>query len=228
MNAPGDAGHDVGVSPRAAVIFDMDGVLVDSELQWKLSEGEHIRRLLPRWGDADSARIVGLGVVELHGFLVEQYGLEEPRDSFLALLDASAADIYGRRVTLTEGLPELLGELGRRRIPVGLASSSPRRWIRLVLERFSLAGSFSAVAGGDETPGRTKPEPDLYLVAAERLGARPSACLAVEDSRLGVTAAKRAGLSCLGFRSAHNADQDLSGADAEIRRLADLLLHLGP
>ena len=211
-----------------AVIFDMDGVLVDSERQWKLSEAEHIRRLLPRWGEADSEAIVGLGVVELHEFLVERYGLKEPREAFLALLDASAAEIYGRRVTLSAGLPELLGELRRRGLKVGLASSSPRAWIRLVLDRFALAEAFAAVAGGDETPGRTKPEPDLYLLAAERLGVRPSACLAVEDSRFGVTAAKRAGLRCLAFRSGHNDEQDLSGADAEVGRLGDLLAHLGP
>lgn len=212
------------MSPRpSAVILDMDGVMVDSERRWRETEGEHIRRLVPAWSEADSHAVVGLGVVELHQWLVERHGLGMARADFLALCDEMASEIYGRRVVLAAGLPEFLAALRERGLAVGLASSSPRRWVSAVLERFALAASFGALATGDETPGRTKPHPDLYLLAAERLGVTPGSCLAVEDSAYGVAAAKAAGMACAGYRSGDNDAQDLSAADAEVRSFAEVL-----
>ena len=212
------------MSPRpAAVILDMDGVMVDSERQWRETEGEHIRRLLPAWSEADSHAVVGLGVVELHQWLVERHGLAMPRADFLALCDEMAAEIYGRRVALAAGLPAFLSEARAAGLRVGLASSSPRRWVSAVLERFALAASFDACATGDETPGRTKPHPDLYLLAAGRLGVEPGACVAVEDSVYGVAAAKAAGMTCVGYRSGDNEAQDLSAADRQVRSFAEVL-----
>lgn len=214
--------------PRpAAVILDMDGVMVDSERQWRETEGEHIRRLVPGWSEADSHAVVGLGVVELHQWLVERHALGMSRADFLSLCDAMALEIYGRRVSLAPGLREFLAELRGRSMPVGLASSSPRRWVDSVLERFALRPDFAALATGDETPGRTKPHPDLYLLAAARLGVEPGACLAVEDSAYGVAAAKAAGMGCAGYRSGDNDAQDLSRADVEVRAFAELLSMCG-
>lgn len=207
---------------RKAVILDMDGVMVDSELQWRLTEGEHIRRLLPDWTEKDTHSIVGLGVPDLYRWLVANRGLAMPEAEFLALCDRMAVEIYGRRTSLAPDLGELLAALKALGVLVGLASSSPASWVGLVLDRFGLRGEFAALATGDETPGRTKPEPDLYLLAASRLGVSPSACAAVEDSRYGVQAAKRAGMLCVAYRGAENAAQDLSAADAEVRALRDV------
>ncbi|MBI5595522.1 MAG: HAD-IA family hydrolase [Elusimicrobia bacterium] len=191
------------MKPRPkAVILDMDGVMVDSERQWRETEGEHIRKLVLGWSEADSHAVVGLGVVELHQRLVERHALGMSRADFLA-------------------------ELRGRNLPVGLASSSPRRWVDSVLERFALRPDFKALATGDETPGRTKPHPDLYLLAAARLGVEPASCLAVEDSAYGVAAAKAAGMACVGYRSGDNDAQDLSKADAEARSFAEVLAMFG-
>ncbi|MBI3299668.1 MAG: HAD-IA family hydrolase [Elusimicrobia bacterium] len=207
--------------PRA-VILDMDGVMVDSERHWRLSEDEHIRRLLPAWCEADTQAIVGLGVVDLYRWLVKNRGLKTPEADFLSMCDRMAADIYGSRVAVAPDLGALLGELKRRGLKLGLASSSPAVWVGLVLDRFGLRADFSAVATGDETPGRTKPDPDLYLLAAARLGVAPAACAAVEDSRYGVQAAKSAGMRCVAYRGAENSAQDLSAADAEVGALRDV------
>jgi HAD superfamily hydrolase (TIGR01509 family) len=212
-----------------AVIFDMDGVLVDSERQWKLAGEAQLRRLAPRWTEADSEAIVGLGVVELHEYLERRHAPAPPRSEFLALCDGLADEVYGRRVTPAAGLEELLSGLAGRGAKIGLASSSPRPWVDRVLDRFSLRRHFAALASGDETPGRVKPEPDLYLLAAKRLGVEPARCTAVEDSRYGVAAAKAAGMRCLALRGPDNAGQDLSQADAEIPALRgslDVLLGL--
>jgi HAD superfamily hydrolase (TIGR01509 family) len=196
-----------------AVILDMDGVMIDSELQWKLSEGPFFRDLVPAWRDEHHERIVGLSPLDLYEFLRDEYGLSRTREQFLGLCDELARDIYGKRVTLAPGLAGFIERVRAGGLPLGIASSSPRPWIELVLRRFDLGAHFRAIASGDETPGRTKPNPDLYHLAAQRLGHREARCLAVEDSFVGVRAAKKAGLLCAAYRNGHNHSQDLSAAD---------------
>ena len=205
-----------------AVIFDMDGVIVDSEHQWKLAEGPFFRKLVPRWTDHDHHQIVGMGVVDLYYWLVEKHGIKQPKEEFLTECDGLAKEIYGQRVCFTDGVSDFLSVLKKRGLKIGLASSSPRPWIDIVLDRFAIRGRFAAVASGDETPGKTKPDPALYLLCARRLGVDPKDCLAIEDSFPGVTAAKAAGMTCAAFRSGHNDEQDLSKADFEFRNFAEL------
>ena len=203
-----------------AVIFDMDGVIVDSELQWRLAAQSFYRRLLPHWRDEDNDKIVGLGVLDLYHWLVKEYSLTTGKDIFLADCHALARVVYGERVSLTPGFKELLGDLRRRRIPVALASSSPKAWVQMVLQRFALEGAFAAQAVADDVlEGRTKPEPDLYQLVLSRLGLTAAGCLAIEDSTYGVRAAKRAGLRCAALRNGANDAQDLSQADFELSGL---------
>lgn len=208
----------------------MDGVIVDSELQWQLCEGEFFRRLClsPAWRDEDHHKIVGLGVHDLYHWLVREYSLTAAKDAFLKECHGLADVVYKERVSLTPGFKEFLHEIRRRRIPVGLASSSPKAWIALVLGRFKLEEAFDAQACADDVPaGKTKPEPDLYELALKRLGGPAAArCLAIEDSVLGVRAAKRAGLSCAALRNGANDAQDLSSADFEVRSFTELARRL--
>jgi HAD superfamily hydrolase (TIGR01509 family) len=207
-----------------AVIFDMDGVIVDSERQWQLCEEELFRRHVPTWSQADHHKIVGLGVEDLYHYLVKDYGISSTKADFLKDCHEIAEIVYKERVKLTPGFRRIVTEIERRGMPIGLASSSPKVWILGVLERFSIHAHFSAVASADDVPkGRTKPEPDIYLHALKGLGLGPEGVLAVEDSALGVRAAKAAGLRCAGFRNGHNDAQNLSAADFEISALADLL-----
>jgi HAD superfamily hydrolase (TIGR01509 family) len=205
-----------------AVIFDMDGVIVDSERQWKNAETAFFARLLGSWDPARNKEIVGMGVVDLYHWLVKELGLKCTKEHFLAECDVLAKDVYGRHVTCAEGFPELIADLKRAGLALGLASSSPRHWIDMVLERFALRPHFGAIASGDDAPGRVKPHPDLYLLAATNLGVAPADCVAIEDSFPGVTAAKRAGMKCVAFRNGHNDQQDLSQADVEIRTFVEL------
>jgi HAD superfamily hydrolase (TIGR01509 family) len=207
-------------APRA-VLLDMDGVIVDSELQWKLLEAPFFTRILGRWDEADHRHIVGLGVKELHGWLVDHHGLKQTQPEFLKECEGLARQVYAEKVTLTPGLSGFMERVSGKRT-LGLASSSPRAWIDLVLGRFKLGPYFQAVLSGDDVPGRTKPEPDIYLEAARRLALEPKDCLAVEDSKLGVAAAKAAGMRCAAFRNGHNHEQDLSKADFEFHSFAEL------
>src|SRR5919199_6597257 len=132
-----------------AFIFDMDGVIVDSELHWKSLEGFFLQSLVPTWGSADQGRIIGLSVHDLYRLLRDEYGLTDSKAQFLELYHAMAADIYGRKASLLGGFTELLAALNRGGIPIALASSSPRSWIDIVLGRFDLRGAFRAVVSAD-------------------------------------------------------------------------------
>lgn len=212
-----------------AVILDMDGVIVDSEHQWMLAEGPFLSGLIERWEEADHRKVVGLGVVDLYHLLAREYGLRLGREDFLARCELLACDIYRHKVHLARGLRPFIRAVQAQGLSLGLASSSPRSWVNLVLSRFGLADEFAAVVTGDEAPGRAKPAPDIYLLAARLLGARPSDCLAVEDSAIGLRAARAAGMPCVGLRSGLNDDQDLSAADWEVRGFSRLRrLALGP
>jgi 16S rRNA pseudouridine516 synthase len=158
--------------PFAAVILDMDGVMVDSEYQWMLLEIPFLRSLMGRWGVADQRKVVGLGVVDLHAHLVKKYGLRLRKADFLERCDRIAHEVYQRKVNLAPGLRRFIQDLRRRGVPLGLASSSPQAWVGMVLRRFCLRPAFHVVVTSDDAPGRTKPAPDLYLLAARRLTSR--------------------------------------------------------
>jgi HAD superfamily hydrolase (TIGR01509 family) len=204
-----------------AVIFDMDGVIVDSEIHWKTTEGYFLQSLLPAWSANDQDKIIGLGVLDLYALLVNTYHLQQTKEQFLEFYQEMANEIYGQKVSLIDGFKELLSALNTNTIPVALASSSPTSWINIMLERFSLRDSFQAVVSADELAGQGKPSPAIYLLTATRLGVSPNRCIAVEDSKNGVLSAKNAGMFCVGFRNGFNDEQDLSRADMIIHHFAE-------
>jgi HAD superfamily hydrolase (TIGR01509 family) len=205
-----------------ALIFDMDGVIVDSELHWKSVEGFFLQSLVPGWSSADQGKIIGLSLRGVYDMLAGEYGLKESRESFEALYEEMASDIYLRKVSLMEGFAELLADLNRHGVPVALSSSSPMRWIDMVTGRFGLRPHFQAIVSADELDGEGKPSPAIYLLSARKLGADPRGCVAIEDSTNGVLSARRAGMFCIGFRNGFNDEQDLSQAKMIVNSLTEL------
>jgi HAD superfamily hydrolase (TIGR01509 family) len=205
-----------------AVIFDMDGVIVDSELHWKSVEGFFLQSLVPGWSSADQGKIIGLSLRSLYDMLTGEYGLRESRERFEALYEEVASNIYRRKASLMDGFTELLADLNGHSVPVALSSSSPTSWIDMVTDRFGLRPHFQAVVSADELDGEGKPSPAIYLLAARKLGADPRGCIAIEDSTNGVLSARRAGMFCIGFRNGFNDEQDLSPAHTIIHSLTEL------
>ena len=205
-----------------AVIFDMDGVIVDSEIHWKTTEGFFLQSLIPGWSAKDQDKIIGLGVLDLYALLVDTYYLQKTQQEFLEIYQQMANEIYGQKVSLIAGFRELLTALNTNHIPVALASSSPTSWINIMLERFSLRDSFQVVVSADELKGEGKPSPAIYLLTASRLGILPERCVAIEDSKNGVLSAKNAEMFCVGFRNGFNNEQDLSRADVIIHDFGEL------
>lgn len=199
-----------------AVVFDMDGVIVDSEARWIEVEAEFLRARVPGWRDEHHHRLTGLGVEDIYHFLVREYDMPMGKVEFLDHSDETARKVYLERADCAEGFLDFARGLKHRGVRTAIASSAPERWIRMVVDRFALSPLLDAVVSADDVGGRTKPQPDIYLEAAARLELPTGECLAIEDTAVGLLAAKRAGLKTAGYRTPHNREQDLSAADFEL------------
>jgi len=198
-----------------AVLFDMDGVLVDSEEYWVALEEEEVLPEAVGEGVVDDEEITGMNYREIHGYLDDNYGehLDIGRDEFEAYYEDAAEDLYSERVELLDGYEQLADDLRDRGVRTAVVSSSPLDWIGIVLDRFGIRDRFDAIVSGNEIDGPSKPEPEVYEIAAAEVGVDPADCVAVEDSENGVEAANRAGMTSVGYRTEINEGMDLSAAD---------------
>jgi HAD superfamily hydrolase (TIGR01509 family) len=144
------------------------------------------------------------------------------REEFLGYYHNLAADIYRNRVTLVQGVLDLVSQLSESGVTLAIASSSAAEWIHLSMERFGLSDRFLACVGADTVGGEGKPSPRVYLHAAELIGMPPGRCVAIEDSKNGIASAKDAGMFCVGLRTGRNDDQSFERADHEVDSLRRL------
>lgn len=183
-----------------AVIFDMDGVLVDSEPTW----GEVRRRFAldhgGRWPDGATEALQGMATPEWARYMHDELGVDLPADEVASQVIDLMADTYGEGPPLLDGAVDAVARLAER-WPLGLASSSPTRLITHVLDAAGLAGSFRVTLSTEEV-GPGKPAPDVYLRVAERLGMAPQRCAAVEDSTNGLRSALAAGMRVIAVPTA--------------------------
>lgn len=210
------------MSALRAAIFDMDGVLVDSEPFWRAAEIEVFAGVGLHLSDEDCAGTMGMRIddVVAHWYARHPWrgpGLQEVQERIVEGVIARVRT-DGRPLP---GVLEALELLSARGLRLGLASSSERPVIAAVLERLGLDGAFEAVvSAGDVAAG--KPAPDVYLRAAAELRAEPQACLAIEDSPAGVAAAKGAGMTCVAVARDRVSPAELAAADAVIGSLGEL------
>jgi HAD superfamily hydrolase (TIGR01509 family) len=204
-----------------AVIFDMDGVLVDSERYWKQSEREITSRLAPAWDPERSKELMGMNITQMFYFLDSELDPDVTRDEFTGMFNRLADSIYLEKVSMPPGCMELIEGLRKEGIRMAVASSSPLNWIEMVVERFGLT-QFEALVSAEHVGHRGKPNPDIFLYAARQLGLEPGECLVIEDSENGVAAAGRAGMKCVALKNSSNEGHDLSGADMVIKGFDEL------
>ncbi|WP_243700462.1 HAD family hydrolase [Halorussus pelagicus] len=195
-----------------AVLFDMDGVIVNSERYWVETEHEEI---LPAAvdGSPDTTETTGMNFREIYDYLEARHEMTESKDEFVARYETAARDIYGEKVELQAGFRDLVAALREDGRTVALVSSSPHDWIDRMLDRFDLREEFDQIISAEEIDGKSKPEPDVYEYAAEQVGVASEECIAVEDSENGVESAKRAGMQVVGYRNQSDEELDLSAAN---------------
>ncbi|GHB53016.1 hydrolase [Streptomyces cirratus] len=183
------------MSALAAVLFDMDGTLVDTEVLWWETTEETAAGLGHRLGDADAPEVVGRAVEDTAAHLVRVCGAGDAEEVGAALTEG-----FLRRVRAgappRPGARRLLSALEAGGVPFALVSASPRLVVDAVLEGPLAGVPFALTVSADDT-ALTKPHPDPYRAAAERLGADPAGCVAVEDSPDGAASGEAAGCAVL-------------------------------
>jgi mannitol-1-/sugar-/sorbitol-6-/2-deoxyglucose-6-phosphatase len=180
-----------------AVIFDMDGVLIDSEPLWHEAEIAAFAEAGLILTSEDCLRTTGLRIDETVGYWCERHpGLARHRDLLVASILDRLVELVARRGTLKPGVGEVLDRIRSQGLRLALASSSPYRVIHAVLGAFGLDTIFEVVHSAEEED-RGKPDPAVYLKTARKLGVKPELCLAVEDSPNGLLSAKAAGMKCI-------------------------------
>jgi len=175
-------------SEIAAVIFDLDGVLVDSEQLWDEVRVDLARERGGRWHDHAQADMMGMNSPEWSRYMHDVIGLSESPDEINAEVVDRLLTRYRVSLPLIHGAVEAVERLAAR-WPLGLASSSNREVIDAVLETAGIADRFATTVSSEEVVGG-KPAPDVYLEAARRLGVDARECAAVEDSRNGIRSAR--------------------------------------
>lgn len=176
----------------AAVVFDMDGVLIDSEPVWEQVRREYVELKGGRWQPDSQRRMMGMSTTEWAAYMSDDLGVAMPLEDISTKVIDLMADRYAHHVPLLPGAVEAVQRCAGQ-WKLGLASSSPRSLIDLVLAKTGLLEHFSAILSTEQV-GRGKPAPDVYLTIAQRLGADPDTCTAVEDSTNGLRSAHTAGL----------------------------------
>jgi HAD superfamily hydrolase (TIGR01509 family) len=178
-----------------AVVFDLDGVIVDSEHVWDEARMELAAERGGRWHERASRDMMGMSSLEWSRYMHDVIGLSEPPEEINEEVVGRLDELYRRDLPLIEGAVDAVERLAAR-WPLGLASSSNRELIDLVLELSGLAKHFRATVSSEEV-ARGKPAPDVYLEAARRIGVAPESCAAIEDSENGIRSAKAAGMRVL-------------------------------
>jgi HAD superfamily hydrolase (TIGR01509 family) len=203
-----------------ALLFDMDGVVVDSEDYWHTVERDEILPAMVEGATPSLDEITGMPYREIYAHLARDYDVTVSEAEFVARYDTEAERIYGEQVVLLDGFEAIQREAEDAGVPVAIVSSSPPHWLDVVQDRFGL--SFDLVLSADDIDGPGKPAPDIYEEAARRLGVGVADCVVVEDSENGAQAGATAGAFVVGFRTSHNRETDLSMCDVVVESPAEL------
>ena len=206
-----------------AVIFDMDGVLVDSEPFHVENEKRMFKIMGLDISDEEHAGYMGTAT----DVMWEQ--IKRDRNLTIDVSEVTARTIREEipffqsldKIDPMPGLLNLLAELKNRNIHIAVASSSDKQIIDIILEKSELKKYFKYAVSSSEV-GKSKPEPDVFLHAAKLLGVHPQNCIVIEDSKNGIKAAKAAGMYCIAYSGANSGEQERSGADWHAKHFADI------
>ena len=205
-----------------AVIFDLDGVLIDSEPLHCRADNQVLTELGIDAPENYLDRFAGWTNAAMWEAIKTDYPIAKSIDELTEIQLHIKSDLLQKSdLKAIPGIVELLEEIKIMRIPIAVASSSPRQFIDSVVEKIGIEQYFALMLSGEEVE-HSKPEPDIFLKVAGLLNVNPSECLVVEDSKSGTTAAKKAGMMCIGYQNVNSGNQDLSKADLIVNDIKEI------
>ncbi len=200
--------------PGKAVIFDMDGVLIDSEPAYL----EMNKKLFAEFGiemdQEDYKALVGMPSIPMWTMLKKKYDLKNEVSDFLMIEKKRMHEILDsdNLSEPIEGVTELLGTLRENKLKLSIASSSAKENVNFIISKLNLTGYFDFIISGEEVKNG-KPSPEIFLAVSGIFRISPDKCYVIEDSANGIMAARSAGMNCIGFTNNDSNSQDLSGSD---------------
>jgi len=205
------------------VIFDMDGVIIDSEPVYFQIDKQMFEELNIAVSFEEHCSYVGTSSQNMWERIIEKYKIADQPGELMKKEYALYMKHLVNAIDLQpiDGVIELINELYENNLKLILASSSRMEIINIVLKKFKLSDLFIAKVSGSEL-AHSKPHPEIFLRSAELIKSEPDQCVVIEDSKNGVTAAKAAGMKCIGFLNPSSGDQDLTNADITIRSFKEL------
>lgn len=211
-----------------AIIFDMDGVLVDSEpfnieIEKRQFELNHI--LI---SEEEHHQYMGVATDVMWKEIAKGQSLPLPVEALIEQNKKESIHYFTelKEIPVMPGLIDLLEKLTSKNFPIAVASSSFPEIIELILQKTGLRKHFQVMVSSQEA-GKSKPEPDVFLLAAKRLGINPENCMVIEDSANGIRAAKAAGMRCIAFEGPGANPANQKQADAVIKSFDQLYMMLG-
>lgn len=181
------------------VLWDMDGVLLDSERHWDTGNKFFLASEIKSWDQFDQSRLVGRSLLDTYHIFKNEYNLQMSYQEYESKFNAAAREVYSKRANLMPHARDVLNELQATNIGQSIVSSSTHHWINMAVNRFNLKQYFSCIISAEDVNGRGKPVPDIYLFAQSKLNIPTEELLVVEDSIPGIQAALAAGLTVIGY-----------------------------
>lgn len=209
----------------SAVVFDMDGVLADSEPIYYAAIQAILEPLGHEITETHQREIMGHSIDDTWDYLQRTFGLEGPLDELMQSYDMELQQQLSKQNRPLPGVREILQALQTAGVPYAVASSSLPSWIQALLRGLELSDAIEVRISAVEVEN-PKPAPDIYLEAANRLGVEPARCIAIEDSPTGLAAAKAAGLYTIQLRAASTAVDAQPEADLVLDSLESFPLSL--
>ncbi len=205
-----------------AVVFDLDGLLLDSEQFWDTVREQYVHDRGGRWHERAQRDMMGMSSTEWSRYVHGELGVPDPPEEIVREILGRMMDRYREHLPVIPGAREAVERLAAR-WPLGLASSSNRELIDLALELLGVPNLFEVTVSSEEVD-RGKPAPDVYLEAASRLGVESTRAAAIEDSHNGIRAARAAGMRVIAIPNPHFPpdEEALAQADVVLRSLEEL------
>ena len=209
----------------SAIIFDLDGTLVNSEPLHNIVEAKLWKAEGVEMTDEDFEDGCGMTEHAFNHHIAKKYGIDQARtDALFEKKKKQFNDVLKHEdIPTVDGAVDLV-KFAASKYPCAAASSSRKDVLKTIIEKIGLSEELKVQASADDVPpDQGKPHPAIFLLAAEKLGVDPSDCIAIEDSFNGVTSAKAASMTVIAYRNPESGEQDLSGADHIVERMSDAI-----
>jgi HAD superfamily hydrolase (TIGR01509 family) len=215
--------HDFQSTMIQTVIFDMDGVIIDSEPVYFDIDKQMFEELNIAVSFEEHCSYVGTSSQNMWTAIITKHGIADRPEELMRREYGLYKEhlVNANDLQPIDGVVKLINDLRENNFKLVLASSSRMETIDIVLNKFKLTEFFMAKVSGSEL-AHSKPHPEIFLRAAQLIKSEPGECIVLEDSKNGVTAAKAAGMKCIGFLNPSSGDQDLTNADMVIHSFKEL------